>query len=165
MAKNKEQKIAFDYYTKQGLTAKDISKIIGVTEKTIGRWAEVGAWKEVRIAEMGSAENTYKNLKELIGSLTEQRLELIKEINEAKKLGETAKVTMLLRQAAALSQEVAIQNKAIEKTEKERRITLTVYLEVMQDIFRNLERFDKSIYMQTLDFQDQHLEYITLNFR
>lgn len=164
MAKTKEQKIAFDYYTKQGLTARAIAEILGVTEKTIGRWIESGNWKDLRIAEQSGTQNTYQNLKDLIGALTEQRLELISEINAAKKIGDNETVTKLLKQAAALSQEVAIQNKAIEKTEKERRITLTVYLEVMQDIFKNLEHYDKNLYLQTLDFQDNHLETITIKF-
>lgn len=162
MAKEKEKRIAFDYYTNQGLTAKAISEIVNVSEKTMGDWIEKGNWKGVRDANMNSSQSTARNIKDLISELTEQRLELNQEIKEAKKQGDNNLVLSLRKQAAALSQEVAIQNKAIEKLEKESKISLGVYLEVMADIFKNLEHYDKDVYLRTLDFQENHLSTISI---
>jgi hypothetical protein len=98
----------------------------------------------------------------LVSELTEQRLDINREIKEAKELGDNNLVLALRKQAAAISQEVAIQNKALEKLEKENKIALGTYLEVMNDIFKNLENYDKDIYLKTLDFQESHLSTISI---
>ncbi|WP_300978921.1 DUF1804 family protein [Flavobacterium sp.] len=162
MAKEKEKRIAFDYYTNQGFTAKAISEIVNVSEKTIGDWVEKGNWKSVRDANMNSSQSTFRNIKDLVSELTEQRLDINREIKEAKELGDNNLVLSLRKQAAAISQEVAIQNKALEKLEKENKIALGTYLEVMNDIFKNLENYDKDIYLKTLDFQESHLSTISI---
>lgn len=162
MAKDKEKRIAFDYYTNQGFTAKAIAEIVNVSEKTVGDWVEKGNWKAVRDANINSSQSTFRNIKDLVSELTEQRLELNKEIKEAKEQGDNNLVLALRKQAAALSQEVAIQNKALEKLEKEAKIALGTYLEIMNDIFQNLEHLDKDLYLKTLDFQESHLATISI---
>ena len=162
MAKEKEKRIAFDYYTNQGLTAKAIADIVNVSEKTIGNWVDAGNWKAVRDANLNSSQSTFKNIKDLVSELTEQRLEINIEIKEAKELGDNEKVLSLRKQASAISQEVAIQNKALEKLEKEAKVSLGVYLEVMHDVFKNLEHYDKQLYLKTLDFQEIHLSTISI---
>ena len=57
MAKEKEKRIAFDYYTVQGHTAKSISEMLNVAEKTVGDWIEKGKWKGVRDANLNSSQN------------------------------------------------------------------------------------------------------------
>jgi hypothetical protein len=46
--------------------------------------------------------------------------------------------------------------------DSENRISLGIYLEVMNDIFKNLEHFDKDVYLKTLDFQESHLSTISI---
>lgn len=162
MAKEKEKRIAFDYFTKQGFTAKKISEITGVTEKTIGDWISKGNWKSVRDATLNNSASQVRNIKELISELTEQQLELQGEIKEAKEAKDRNLVTELRKQSSALSQEVAIQTKALEKLDKDTNASLAVYLEVMDDLFRNLEHYDKDVYLKTLGFQEHHLQTISL---
>lgn len=162
MAKEKEKRIAFDYYTNQGLTAKAISEIVNVSEKTIGDWVEKGKWKGVRDSNMNSSQNRASKIKELISELTEQQLEISEEIKSAKAIGDKEQVIALRQQSASISQEVAIQTKALERMDSENRISLGIYLEVMTDLFKNLEHFDKDLYLKTLDFQESHLSTISI---
>jgi transposase len=162
MAKDKEKRIAFDYYTNQGLTAKAIADIVNVSEKTIGDWVEKGNWKAVRDANLNGAQTRSANIKELISELTDQQLEINIEIKEAKAIGDKDRVIALRQQSATISQEVAIQTKALERMDSDNKISLSTYLEVMNDIFKNLEHFDKDVYLKTLDFQESHLSTISI---
>lgn len=162
MAKEKEKRIAFDYYTKQGFTAKAISEIVNVSEKTIGDWVIKGNWKSVRDAHLNSAQNRASKIKEFISELTEQQLEINIEVKQAKATGDLKRVIELRQQSASISQEVAIQTKALERMDHDNKISLGVYLEVMTDVFKNLEQYDKSIYLKTLDFQENHLSTISI---
>lgn len=162
MAKDKEKRIAFDYYTNQGLTAKAIADIVNVSEKTIGDWVEKGNWKSVRDANLNGAQTRSANIKELISELTDQQLEINIEIKEAKAIGDKDRVIALRQQSATISQEVAIQTKALERMDSDNKISLSTYLEVMNDIFKNLEHFDKDVYLKTLDFQESHLSTISI---
>jgi len=162
MAKEKEKRIAFDYYTNQGFTAKAIAEIVTVSEKTIGDWVDKGNWKSVRDANMNSSKNRATKIKELISELTDQQLEINLEVKSAKAEGDKERVIALRQQSASISQEVAIQTKALERMDSNNKISLGVYLEVMTDIFKNLEHYDKNIYLKTLDFQDVHLSTISI---
>lgn len=162
MAKDKEKRIAFDYYTNQGLTAKAIADIVNVSEKTIGDWVEKGNWKAVRDANLNGAQTRSANIKELISELIDQQLEINIEIKEAKAIGDKDRVIALRQQSATISQEVAIQTKALERMDSDNKISLSTYLEVMNDIFKNLEHFDKDVYLKTLDFQESHLSTISI---
>lgn len=162
MAKEKEKRIAFDYYTNQGFTAKTIADIVNVSEKTIGDWATKGNWRSVRDANVNGSKNRVSQIKELISELTEQQLEIANEIKTAKVDGDKEMVIKLRQQSASISQEVAIQTKALERMDSDNKISLTTYLEVMNDVFKNLENFDKNIYLQTLDFQETHLSTISI---
>lgn len=162
MAKEKEKRIAFDYYTNQGLTAKAISDIIDVSEKTIGNWVDKGNWKSVRDANVNSNKSRAQNIKELISELTDQQLGIAGEIKAAKAARDNNLVTELRKQSSAISQEVAIQTKALERMDTDNKTTLSKYLEIMNDIFQNLEAYDKDAYLKTLDFQESHLQTISL---
>lgn len=161
MAKEKEKRIAFDYYTNQGMTAKAISDIINVSEKTIGTWVEKGNWKSVRDANINSPKNQAQNIKELISELTEQQLQIAGEIKMAKESGDKNLVAELRKQSSALSQEVAIQTKALERID-DQKLSLSTYLAVMSDVFQAMDEYDKDLYKKTLEFQESHLQTISL---
>lgn len=162
MAKNKEKRIAFDYYTTQGMTAKAIAEIIGVTEKTVGNWVKDGNWKATRDAILNNSASAIVNFKELITHLTERRLEIEAELKEAATNDDKSLITDLRKEASAISQETAIIRKNLEKYEKENKIDLSNYLLVMNDIFQALKEYDEVVYRSTLDFQESHLQTISL---
>jgi transposase len=161
MAKEKEKRIAFDYYTNNGMSAKAISDIVGVSEKTIGNWVEKGNWKAVRDANVNSSKNQAVNIKELISEMTEEQLRINEEIKAAKASGEKELVAELRKQSASISQEVAIQTKALERLE-DGKLSLSTYLNVMNDLFHSMEQYDKDLYHKTLDFQEAHLQTVSL---
>lgn len=44
-------------YIKNGLTAKEISDFLGVSENTLGKWVEAGGWRQLRAANAASIDN------------------------------------------------------------------------------------------------------------
>jgi predicted transcriptional regulator len=162
MAKDKQRAIAKDYFVSLRKSQKDISQLLGVSEQTLTRWANQDNWKAARDAKLNTSIERAEAIKDVISLITTRRLEVFKEIEDAKKLEDKQQVLILQRESAALSQEVAMQTKALEKMEREHKISLAVYLEVMDDIFKALAAYDSKIHMMTLDFQDSHLSTISL---
>lgn len=160
MAKEKEKRIALDYYI-TGMTAKAIAEIVNVNEKTIGNWITTGNWKNLRDSNLNSDEHSIKNIKSLISEFTEQQIELVNLIKEAQASGDKEEVALLRKQSSFISQEVAIQNKALENLEKKQKTTLTQYLKIMHDVFKQMQEYDKKLYHDILDFQDYLLQHIT----
>jgi hypothetical protein len=46
--------------------------------------------------------------------------------------------------------------------EKENRITLSTYVDVMDQLFEAIKNYDAKIYLKLLDFQEQHLSDISI---
>lgn len=165
MAKTQERALAKELYLK-GKLQKEIAQLVGVQEKTISGWAERYGWKQQRNARINSEKSRCDNLKELIGSLVDQRLELVKELDRLK--AENAPSDVIAdknREAVSLADEVSKYNKALEQLDKEHRVSLTVYLEVMDDIFQAIQEHSSKLYLQLLDFQEDHLSTISLKLK
>ena len=45
--------------------------------------------------------------------------------------------------------------------DKDSRITLDVYIDVMEDIFKCMHASDQTLHFKTLEFQETHLRYIS----
>ncbi|MBX7204158.1 MAG: helix-turn-helix domain-containing protein [Bacteroidia bacterium] len=162
MADTKKLKKAAEImFIEQGKQQKEIAQTLGVSEKTLSNWAKAGKWKEKRIARMNSAEKRTEDIKQVIGSITERRLEIAREIVEAKSAGDKKLVAALQIEAVAIGQEVAMYSKALQVVEKDNKPTLAMYLQIMDEIFRAMQAFSPSLHLQTLDFQESHLADIT----
>ena len=112
----------------------------------------------------------------MVDSLTDRRIQLIKdetkarkELEELEELGDyeelkeekailRVKVETLRAEAASIDDAISKWNKRIENLNKEGKITLSIYMEVMERIFEALRLSNEPLYMQTLDFQENHLE-------
>ena len=55
-------------------------------------------------------------------------------------------------------------NKTLRDINKEAKIPLATYLEVMQSIFEALQHYNPKLYMQTLDFQEKHIHDASLKY-
>lgn len=161
-SKDTERLNAHNMFVKQGKTAKEISIILKVQEKTVGSWINKGGWKAEREAEHNTSPKRIENIKRVIGNLTEQRLELEEDSKKAERNNDTAKKRALDAQAAALALEVAYWNKALANLDKTTRISLEIYLEVMDSVFSDMKRYDNDLYLASIDFQRQHVETISL---
>ncbi|CAG2532936.1 hypothetical protein MAR621_03130 [Maribacter dokdonensis] len=59
----KDKKIAAeDLFMRTDKTQKEIAAIVGVTEKTIGKWIKIGKWEDLKQAEVLTTSNLIKNL-------------------------------------------------------------------------------------------------------
>ena len=160
MAKKKEQEVAKKLYVELYKTQKEIAEDLGVTEKTVGDWVKKFNWKQERDARLNNSTNRAENIKKVIAELTDSTLDTIEKIKVAEFNGDKQEVLALKKEATRISQEVAMYSKALEKMEKDFKISLSTYLEVMEDIFQSLQNWDKDLYIKTLDFQKGHLSTI-----
>ena len=162
MAKDKERKTAYDYYVKLGLNAKDIAAKGLATEKTIGNWINKYGWKEQRNAKTNSTRERLDRINQVTDRITKQRINLFQEIEEAKEAGDQNLAAKLQKEAVQIDDAISKWNKRVENLEKEGRISLTVYLEIMDRIFNALQVHSPELFLKTLDFQEEHLNDISL---
>lgn len=162
MAKDKERIIAKDYYINQGLTAKAIAEKGLATEKTIGNWVGKYGWKKLRDAKQNSSNQRAERIAEVIETLSEQRLELFELIARARREDDKDELAHRRKEAVGIDDAISKWNKALENLNKENRISLSVYLEVMEDVFRAMNIYDAGLHQKTLDFQEEHLNTISL---
>lgn len=144
---------AYQYIVEQGLSQRETSLLLGVSETTLSTWSRDGDWRELRRARQAAYSTTADNMKKIIGLLSERKLAVEQSINEAITSGDKEAELELRREASRLSDDISKQNKALSDSGKEHRITLGVYIDVMDDIFSSLREFDEELYMQTIDFQ------------
>lgn len=161
MAKDKERRLAKELFL-QGKAQKEIARLTKVQEKTIGEWVKKFGWKEERDARFNSAKSHTESLKSLIGKLTQKRLDLMRAMDKAFQDDDTEKYDALQSKANTIADEVSKYNKTLQTLDKENRISLSVYIDVMESIFKAVQVFDAALYMKLLDFQEQHLTDISL---
>ncbi|HCY81532.1 MAG TPA: hypothetical protein DHV22_08010 [Xanthomarina gelatinilytica] len=165
MAKDRERQVAKKYFVEFYKSQKEIAEDLNVSEKTVGKWVAEGNWKAERDARINSTQNQAANLKSLISELTEKALELHEKIKiiEAKGLQASSEEKDLLiqhkKEATRISQEVAMYNKTLTQFQTN-KLPLGLYIEVMEDVFKELQNYDKDLFLKTLDFQRNHLQTI-----
>ena len=164
MARSKEyykklRKEAHDLYVNDGLSNKEISERLKVSEKSVSKWINdnEGLWKEERRAAVDNSKQQAGNIKEIIRMLAEDKLDILQRIDEAEKEGDKEMVMELRKQAASLDNSVNAWGKQMENMNKENRITLSVYLEVMDRVFDAMKTANPHLYYESLDFQEAHI--------
>lgn len=158
---NKLKKAAEIMFIEQGKLQKEIAQVLGISETTISKWAKAKKWKEERTARMNTIEKRAEDIKTVIASITERRLEITQEIIKAKGKNDKKLVAELQVEAVAIGQEVAMYSKALQVMEKNSKPSLATYLEIMDDIFKSMNNYNGKLYMSTLDFQEAHIGSIT----
>ena len=182
MAKDQEKNLAFFYYTKENMEAKDIATKLKVRPNTVGDWIKKGNWKKIRDANINQVGERLDRIQQVIDELSNERLEIIKrqkelpaliralesEIKEIPNKNITtpmleevanlkAELQNLKRDAVYNDQGIAMWNKTLASFQAENKTTLTKYIEIMDKIFGDLRTKDEALYMQTLDFQHAHI--------
>lgn len=163
MAKTQERKAAKEFYIK-GKDQKDIARLVGVAEKTISQWVLKYGWKGERDARLNGSKNRINSIKEVIGKLTDQRLDLFEKAKTAQDDGDKEESLSLSKQAASIADEISKYNKTLENLDDKNRMSLSTYLEVMDDIFNQLHKKHPKLYLQLLDFQEEHLSHISSKY-
>lgn len=164
MARSKEyykklRKEAHDLYVNDGLSNKEISERLKVSEKSVSKWINdnEGLWKKERRAAVVNSKQQAGNIKEIIRMLAEDKLDILQRIDEAEKECDKELVMELRKQAASLDNSVNAWGKQMENMNKENRITLSVYLEVMDRVFDAMKTANPHLYYESLDFQEAHI--------
>lgn len=147
---------AYEYIVVQGKSQKEVAALLGISEKSMSKWAKDGEWLELRKSRQSSVSISGENLRRLIGLLSERRLSIEHQINDAIATGDTNEVINLRKEASRLSAEMAFQNKALANINKE-NIALGVYVDVFDDIFTALRNYNSDLFNQTIEFQTLYL--------
>ena len=139
----KLKKEAHDLYVREGMTCKEISTRINVSERSVSSWINENdaLWKKERQASV----------------ISSQKQELLRMIDEAITEGDSDKVLELRKQAATLDNSVAQWGNQLKEVDKKNRITLAIYIDVMSRIFDAMKVYNADLYFKTLDFQENHL--------
>lgn len=167
MAKEKERKLARIMFVEQGKTAKEISRLLSVSEPTLSKWinADGEAWRNERNARLSAPKIRTENIKQLINDLSEQRIKLNRELMDAERNGDHDRCSQVRAAIAKVDDGVSKWNKTLETIDKESRVSLATYLAVMEMIFDALRTHDEKLYLQLLDFQEVHLNEVSLKFK
>ncbi len=161
MAKDKEKKLAEHLYIEKGLTAKEVSLKVGVTESTISAWVNKWGWKARREALATSAASRYNNLQEVVSSIAAERLSLSRELDTALRIGDEPTAATIRMKMAKLDDGAAKWNKVLTTAKTEAHVPLSTYMDVMDRIFNALRAHDEKLYLQTIQFQEHHLTEIS----
>lgn len=161
MAKATERILAKELYMK-GRQQKEIAEIVHVQEKTVSDWVAKGGWRGERDARINGAKAQVDNIKKIIGQITNERVDLIDQMAKAEAANDNTLFQELNDRASKIADEVSKYNKALLTLEKENKITLSTYIDVMDDIFTAVKNYDPKIYLKLLDFQEQHLSDISI---
>lgn len=150
-------------FVNDGKTRKEIAAQLKVSAVTLGNWCKDGNWKSERDTRLNSSRNRIENIRSIISCLSEQKLQLITGIARAEAAGDKETVIELRRRSDSLADEVSKWNKSLQgmMSEEKRRINLSVYLDVMESIFKHLQVFEPELFSRTLDFQEAHIVKIT----
>ena len=160
MAKDKEKKLAHILFVEQGKDACEISPLIKVSEVTLSKWVREGGWKAERDARNSSPHLSIGNIKKIMGSLGEDRLRLTKDLRQAEANIDTDGATEFRKQISRVDDAISKWNKALGTMDKESRVSLSSYLWVMEEIFQAMRGFNLDLYMKSLDFQEDHIQYM-----
>lgn len=158
MAKDKERKTARILYVEQRKTAKYIAELVGVSEKTVANWIQKYGWKAARNAKVTSSDNQIMNIKQIINDFAQDRIDLQAELKDISATdGDKERISEIRQDMARIDAGVANWNKTLAQVDDESKITLSTYLNIMDKIFDALRDFDVKTYMQTVPFQEFHI--------
>ena len=160
-----KRKIAHHYYVEKNYTAKQVAEMLDITPKTVGEWVRKYAWKQERQAREISVRSREGNRDQVLSDLATDRRrirELIME-QEASPQPDRELIRELRKQISRIDDAVSKWNKARITAQKDERVPLDIYLQVMDNIFDSLRLFDMELYTRTLDFQEQHIYQISNN--
>jgi hypothetical protein len=151
MAKDNEKQIAQTLYIEQCLTAKEISKKINVSEKTIGTWVDKGNWRELRLSKQTTPDVLISKYNELLTILLDKRLKLEKE----KSIGDENNEDSM----RPIIDEMSKVSAMIERLQIDGKASLRTHIHCLEKFMASLHQNNTKLFMQLIDFQK---EYLTL---
>ncbi|MDQ8012033.1 MAG: hypothetical protein REI96_06275 [Flavobacterium nitrogenifigens] len=160
MAKDKEREVARKLFIELNRSQKDIALDLDVTEKTVGDWVKKGNWKAERTALVNNTQNRAEKFKAVLEDLADEQLMISQKIKDAEACGDFKEATVLRKTATSIADQVGKFQKALEKLDKDFKISLSTRLEVIDELFQSMQDYDKSLYVNSLDFQRYYIQSI-----
>lgn len=152
------------YYVEQLKDAEEIAVLLNTPQRTIRSWIDKKNWKQERDARLNSQKERIENIKKVISNLTEQALRVQDMRNDAVLEQDKEQIASLDLQAVGIADQISKWNKALETLDKKGRIDLGVYLQVMDEVFGAMQSYDNKLFLNTLDFQQHHIEHVSLKY-
>ena len=167
MAKLRERSIAKHYYVEVQKTAKEISDITGVSEQTLTKWINdpKDNWKDQRNAKLAKTEIRTDNIRQVINTLCDDRLNLDRICKECEANSDLVGSTAARKEMARIDDSISKWNKTLSTIDKDNKITLGQYIYVQEKIFNALNLYSEKIYLQTIDFQEEHINEVAGQYR
>lgn len=135
-AKTAERELARLYYVQRGLDLKTIADKVDVRYNTVLKWCQDDLWETLREAHLSMPDQLVNDLKELIGQLTRQRLEL----------GALPDSEEVARKKAAVSDEISKISKALEAAKKEGQLSLGTRVQVISELTDDMLRDNPELF-------------------
>lgn len=151
---NKLKHSAYELVVMQGYDQKEVAKILCISEQTVSAWSQEGGWINEQKARQQCFSSDTTNTKEIIKLLSEKRLSLEMEIRDAEKEGDKDLELSLRKEARALSDEIAKHNKTLMNLDKENKVSLGAFIDVMDEVFNSLRVYDEELWEKTIMFQE-----------
>ena len=161
MGKSSERATAKQLYM-SGKSQKGIAKLVNVQEKTVSNWVTRFGWKQEREARFIGRRTQEENLRKLISDLAEKALRIESEMELARNQNNTDKFLQLQTELNRVTDAASKWNKQFEAIAKENKVSLATYIQVMEQIFEAVRNHSPKLYMDLLDFQEEHLTDISL---
>lgn len=158
--KDLEQAKARNMYLQRGMSQKEIAQTLKIREGTVSKWAREGNWKAARTAAMTSNEAILTNGKLAISNLSDILLDIQKERALHVASGDKEAIARCNASILSMSDAIAKTSASVSKFEKENAISLVTYLNVMDSIFKALQKEDTKLHQLTLDFQERHVQEV-----
>ncbi len=156
MAKYSEKKRAETLYIDECLTAKEISQKLGVSEKTIGKWVEVGKWKETRLAKQSAPETLVQKYDDIMVALLDKRLyfERLKTTTAEQK----EEYRGIIDEMSKLS---AMKQKLIG----EGKLSLGTHVRCIERFMTALHKSDPKLFVQLLEFNKEYFTQLSQDLK
>ena len=169
VSKDSEKKLAYIYYVEKYKTAKETAVLSNVSEKTVNDWVSKHKWKELRESQLNSSKNQINQIKELISVLTQRRLKIETQISQAesakgKNVDNSEYIAALHEQCIRIGDDVSKWNKTLQNMDESNRISLGLYLEIMDDIFTTMQKTNPELHAKTLDFQTELVQTASIKY-
>lgn len=163
MNKKNERRTAKSYFIDFGKNAKEIAELLGISEKTLGKWKKEDKWEEHRAAKLANSNVRADNIIQIINTQAERRIELDQELRIAESQEDNVRITEIRAEIAAIDDGVSKWNKTLENVTKENRIPISTHIAVIEMLYNHMRTHDEALYMKSIPYQESYINFILNN--
>jgi hypothetical protein len=151
-------------FVEQGKNAKELAGMFQVNEKTVGNWRKKYNWDALRENHLNGDKARINGIKDVISEMTNQRLDItaqIKKLGDPKSNSAKDKVLELKKERVSIDDGISKWNKTLENMRDGNKVSLSTRLDIMNDIFNEMQAYDPNLAQNTIEFQEDYLLRLT----